>query len=228
MELPRTVEGRFVRRENRFRITVDVDGRVESAHLPNSGRLSELLVPGRRCYLVPRSSPQRRTPYDLLLVDYDGVLVSVDARLPNPLFAEAVAAGRLAPFVGTTVVEREVRRGESRLDFRLGGPWGTCWVEVKSVTLVEGGLALFPDAPTKRGRRHLEDLAALAGEGYRAAAVFVVQRPDADAFAPNRRADPAFAQGLAEARASGVEVYAYRCRVTRRELSILDAVPVLT
>ncbi|HIP87720.1 MAG TPA: DNA/RNA nuclease SfsA [Anaerolineales bacterium] len=228
MDLPQTVEGRFVRRENRFRVTVEIGGRVESAHLPNSGRLGELLVPGRRCYLVPRPSPGRRTPYDLLLVSHAGTLVSVDARLPNPLFAEAVAEGRLAAFAGVRVIEREVRRGGSRIDFRLEGAWGARWVEVKSVTLVEDGVALFPDAPTGRGRRHLEELSALVREGQRAAVVFVVQRSDAEAFAPNSRADPAFAHMLAEAQALGVEVYAYRCRVTRRALTLLDEVPVLT
>lgn len=228
MELPRTVEGRFVRRENRFRVAVEVAGRVEAAHLPNSGRLGELLVPGRRCYLVPRSSLGRRTPYDLLLIAHAGVLVSVDARLPNPLFAEAVAAGRLSPFSGALTIWREVRHGGSRIDFRLEGPWGTCWVETKSVTLVDGGVALFPDAPTERGRRHLEDLVALAREGHRAAVVFVVQRPDATAFAPNGRSDPAFAHMLVEAASQGVEVYAYRCQVTREEISVSPpALPVL-
>jgi len=152
----------------------------------------------------------------------------VDARLPNPLFAEAVAEGRLAAFAGVRVIEREVRRGGSRIDFRLEGAWGARWVEVKSVTLVEDGVALFPDAPTGRGRRHLEELSALVREGQRAAVVFVVQRSDAEAFAPNSRADPAFAHMLAEAQALGVEVYAYRCRVTRRALTLLDEVPVLT
>ncbi len=228
MDLPSTVVGRFVRRENRFRVTVEVGGNVESAHLPNSGRLSELLTPGRRCYLVPRPSPSRRTPYDLLLVVYRGVLVSVDARLPNPLFAEAVAKGWLTAFAGAAHIEREVRYGRSRMDFRLDGPGGVCWVETKSVTLVERGVALFPDAPTARGRRHLEELIALVREGQRAAVVFVVQRPDATAFAPNARADPAFAHALAEAAALGVEVYAHRCRVTREAISIAPPrLPVL-
>ena len=227
MDLPPTVKARFVRRENRFRVTVEVAGRIEAAHLPNSGRLGELLIPGRCCYLAPRLSPRRRTPYDLLLVAHAEVLVSVDARLPNRLFAEALAAGRLAPFAGATAVEPEVRRGGSRLDFRLEGPWGVCWVEAKSVTLVKGGVALFPDAPTGRGRRHLEELAALAREGDRAAVVFVVQRSDAAAFAPNAEIDPAFARALREAQAAGVETYAYRCRVTRRALSIVDEVPVV-
>jgi len=223
MQLPSTVEGRFVRRENRFRVTVELAGRTEAAHLPNSGRLEELLVPGRTCYLVPRAASYRRTPYDLLLVACCGVLVSVDARLPNRLFAEAVTAGRLAPFAGCTVLEAEVRRGGSRLDFRLRGPRRTCWVETKSVTLVEDGLALFPDAPTARGRRHLEGLAALVQKGQRAAVVFVVQRPDAVAFAPNARADPPFARLLAEVISQGVEVYAFRCRVTQHAISIVPS-----
>lgn len=228
MELPRTVEGRFVRRDNRFRVVVEIGGRLVAAHLPNSGRLAELLQPGRPCFLVPRPSPKRRTPFDLLLVSLGGVLVSVDARLPARLLAEAIVEERLPPFAGATSVQPEVRVGHGRLDLRLEGQWGTCWVEAKSVTLVEDGVALFPDAPTARGRRHLEELASLARRGDRAAMVFVVQRPDAEAFAPNARADPRFARVLSEAVSHGVEVYAYRCLVTREALSVVPApLPVL-
>jgi sugar fermentation stimulation protein A len=226
MELPQTVEGRFVRRDNRFRITTEVNGREVAAHLPNSGRLGELLVPGRPCYLVPRAAAHRRTDFDVLLVAYAGVLVSVDARLPNPLFAEAVAAGRLAPFAEVTGVEAEVTHGESRLDFRLTGETGSCWVETKSVTLVEEGVARFPDAPTKRGQRHLRELQHLVEAGQRAAAVFVIQRPDADAFTPHAGADPDFARLLREARDAGVALHAFRCAVSREAIDIVAPVPV--
>lgn len=226
MRLPPTVEGRFLARENRFRVRVEVDGRLVAAHLPNSGRLMELLAPGRPCRLVPRPEPHRRTPLDLLLVEYAGVLVSVDARLPGPLFAEAVTEGQLPEFSGFIRLEREVRCGENRIDFRLDCPGGPLWVETKSVTLVEEGVALFPDAPTLRGQRHLRQLAARVEQGERAAVVFVVQRPDAEVFMPHARADPAFAAALAEAARAGVEVYSFRCEVRPEEIRIVAPVPV--
>lgn len=227
MDLPHTIEGRFLRRDNRFRVTVEIDGEEVKAHLPNSGRLGELLKPGRPCYLVPQPAEHRRTAYDLLLVEHAGGLVSVDARLPNRLFAEAVTAGDLEPFQGTTFVEAEVRHGESRLDFRLCTPTGTCWVETKSVTLVENGVALFPDAPTLRGQRHLGELIDLVSEGFRAVAVFIIQRQDAASFAPNEAADPVFARLLNEASSSGVEVYGFGCAVSRRSIGINAAIPLL-
>ncbi|MGD1992612.1 MAG: DNA/RNA nuclease SfsA [Anaerolineae bacterium] len=226
MDIPQSVAGRFVRRDNRFRVAVKVGGREVAAHLPNSGRLGELLVPGRLCYLVPRSAPRRRTGYDVLLVAYAGVLISVDARLPNRLFAEAVSAGRLVPFAGVTAAQAEVTHGESRLDFRLTEAAGFRWVETKSVTLVEDGVARFPDAPTARGRRHLEELRGLVAEGHRAAVVFVVQRPDAAVFAPHVQADPAFAEMLARAADAGVGLHAYRCDVSRDAIRIAEEIPV--
>ncbi|RME31810.1 MAG: DNA/RNA nuclease SfsA, partial [Thermoflexia bacterium] len=225
MKIPPTVEGRFVRRENRFRVVVEVAGVLRWAHLPNSGRLRELLTPGRLCYLVPRFAPNRRTDLDLLLMADGETLVSVDARLPGPLFAEALEGG-LSGWEGVVRIEREVRCGESRLDFRLEGPAGPVWVETKSVTLVEGGVALFPDAPTLRGQRHLRHLADLARAGEGAAVVFVVQRPDAEAFAPNARADPALTALLAEGAAAGVRVYAYGCMVSREEVRLARPLPV--
>jgi len=226
MELPQTVAARFLRRENRFRVAVELEGREVAAHLPNSGRLGELLTPGKPCYLVERSGGHRKTDYDLLLISHAGVLVSVDARLPNPLFAEAVAREKLAPFAGAPAVATEVHHGSSRLDFRLEYPTGPVWVETKSVTLVEEGRALFPDAPTLRGQRHLKELLDLTEEGQRAAVVFVIQRADAREFAPHAKADPAFAQTLARAHAAGVEVYAFRCAVNRRMVRIETDVPV--
>lgn len=208
------VAARFVRRDNRFRVTVEMEGRLTAAHLPNSGRLGELLTPGRLVWLRPASNPNRRTRYDMLLVEHAGTLVSVDARLPNPLVHEALLAGRLPPFAAYPIIHREVRRGESRLDFLLEGEDRRCWVETKSVTLVEDGLALFPDAPTVRGRRHLAALRETLADGDRAVVLFVVQRADAVAFAPHPTADPAFAAALREAQAAGVEVYACGCRVS--------------
>jgi sugar fermentation stimulation protein A len=226
VKLPSLIAGRFVRRDNRFRVTVQLDRGLVAAHLPNSGRLTELLTPGRACWLAEFDSLHRKTSYDLVLVEYAGVLVSVDARLPNTLFAEALTAGRLEPFRRYDHVEREVRRGESRLDFRLSGSTGICWVEVKSVTLVEEGVARFPDAPTVRGTRHLRELIAAVGQGEGAAVVFVVQRPDARCFAPHIRADAAFAAALGEAASAGVGVHAWTCEVSQRSVIMGRQIPV--
>ena len=226
MELPPLTAGRFVRRDNRFRVTVRVAGEPVGAHLPNSGRLTELLTPGRLCWLAGFDNPRRKTRFDLRLVAYAGTLVSVDARLPNSLFAETVAKGRLEPFRRYACFEREVQYGESRLDFRLEGLESVCWVEVKSVTLVEDGVARFPDAPTTRGTRHVRELAKIVEKGERAAAVFIIQRADARRFAPHERADEAFGAALREAARVGVGVFAWTCQVSQKAITIAGQVPV--
>ena len=245
MQLGPLVEGAFEQRLNRFAATVELDGRPAMVHVANSGRMRELLQQGVRCLLAPKTSAGRKTAYDLALVEvasdrtvgearreYGGaapgrVLVSADARLPPALLWEAFQEGRLPPFADFVTGRREVVYGDSRLDLLLSGSIGTCLIEVKSVTLVEDGVGLFPDAPTERGRRHLGALVRAVREGYRAAVVFVVQREDARACAPHDAADPAFGRTLREAVASGVEAYAYVCRVTRREIRLAYAVPVL-
>ena len=220
------MSARLVRRDNRFRVTVEVGGRQVAAHLPNSGRLTELLTPGRPCWLEPIASPRRKTGYDLRLVVFAGVLVSVDARLPNPLLAEALEEDRLIPFQGYTAYRREVTLGQSRIDFQLQMPEGPLWMESKSVTLVERGVALFPDAPTGRGTRHVEELMRVAGHGHRAAIVFVVQRPDALCFSPHSEADPAFSEALRLAAHRGVAVHAWTCQVDREAIAIGEKIPV--
>ncbi len=211
---------------NRFRVTVRMAGDEVDAHLPNSGRLTELLTRGRACWVAPVRGRQRKTAYDLKLVEYGGVLVSVDARLPNPLLAEALEERRLGPFEAYRTFDREVSLGESRVDFRLLMPGGTLWIETKSVTLVEDGCARFPDAPTTRGTRHVRELLDAAAKGDRAAIVFVVQRIDAYRFAPHDGADPAFGEALRSAADGGVGIYAWTCRVSREAIAIAQRIPV--
>jgi sugar fermentation stimulation protein A len=226
MRLPSPlISARFLWRDNRFRVTVEVDGGLETAHLPNSGRLGELLTPGRELRVASRPDPRRKTAYDLKLVRFAGVWVSVDARLPNSLFAEAFRAGFLSGFEGYTCLQPEVALDDSRIDFLLTGHAGRLWVETKSVTLVEGGIARFPDAPTERGRRHLETLKVAVERGDQAAVVFVVQRPDACAFGPYIEADPEFAQKLRQAGLAGVAVLACRCRVSEEEIALDAFIP---
>ena len=228
MRFPPLIEGRFIKRLNRFAALVDVDRREYLAHVPNSGRMRELLVPGFRVLLVP--APQgtnRKTSFDLALVDTGSALSSADARLPNKLLAEALNQKRMPQFAGYPLARGEQMFGESRLDFVLEGPAGKCYVETKSVTLVEGGVGLFPDAPTIRGVKHLRSLMAARIAGHEAAVVFVIQRADADAFTPHDVADPLLGTTLREARDAGVAIWAYRCNVTERSIELADAVPVL-
>lgn len=224
MRLPPTlVDGVLLERENRFRARVQTAAGEVLAFVPNPGRTLELLYPGARVLLAPvATGGQRRTAYDLTLAyTADGLLVSIDTRLANPLFAEAVAAGHLAPFLGYGVTRPEVTFGASRLDFRLDGAGcPPLLVEVKSSTLVEDGVARWPDAPSLRGQRHIRELAGALRQGYRAAIVWLVQRPDATAMTPHRVIDPAFADALAEVTAAGVEAYAFRCDVTREWVEV--------
>lgn len=227
MRWPPLIPARFLRRLNRFAVEVRLGRRRALAHLPNSGRLHELLVPGYPVWLARREGP-RRTRYDVQLVALpDGPLVSADARVPNRLFREAWAEGRLPLLRTYARLIPEAPLAGSRVDFGLVGPEGAAYVEVKSVTLVVEGVGLFPDAPTERGRRHLDALMAAVREGARALAVFVVQRPDAVAFRPHDRADPAFGRALRQAVAGGVLVWAYRCHVSLEEIRLADPIPVL-
>ncbi|MGB9300452.1 MAG: DNA/RNA nuclease SfsA [Anaerolineae bacterium] len=223
-----SLEASFVVRENRFRARVSLAGKEGPAHVPNSGRLSELLLPGRRVLLGEARAPHRVTDYDLLMVQSPETLVSVDARLTNRLFAEALEGGALPEFAGLTMVSPEFRYGESRLDFLLEADSGgeSCVVEVKSVTLVQDGVGYFPDAVTQRGSRHLRDLGRARQEGMRAAVVFVIQREDARAFLPHDDSDPHFAELLRAVASDGVEMYAYTCRVRPEEIVLNGRVPV--
>ena len=227
MRFPPLVEGRFIKRLNRFAALVDVDRKEYLAHVPNSGRMHELLVPGYRVLLAPApASASRKTAYDLALVDIGDTLSSADARLPNKLLAEAIAEDRLPQFDGYPAVRPEQVFGESRLDFLLEGPGGSCYVETKSVTLVENGVGLFPDAPTLRGVKHLHSLMAAREAGHEAAVIFVIQRADADTFAPHDVADPLLGTTLREAVAAGVKTWAYRCRVDEQSIVLSDEVRV--
>ena len=223
---PYLQQGTFIDRPNRFSARISVDGETVLAHVPNSGRMRELFTEGARVYLTPRNGATRKTAFDVSLVEADDTLVSSDARLPSALVDEAIGTGRLAQFSSYTWRRREVVFSHSRLDMVLGNG-GLCYVEVKSVTLVEDGVGLFPDAPTTRGARHAEALMEARSQGHRAAVIFVVQREDVRAFAPNVPADPRFADALVRAEGTGVEVYAYRCRVSPDEVTLTDELPVL-
>lgn len=152
--------------------------------------------------------------------------VSCDARLPPLLIAEAWAQRRLPLLTSYTTLLREPPLGHGRADLLFSGPTGSLVVETKPITLVEGGIGFFPDAPTTRGTRHLQALGEIARSGGKAAAIFVVQREDTEAVAPNDAADPAFGHALREVAKIGVTLLAYRCHVTQRAIRLADVLPV--
>lgn len=227
-------EARFLARPNRFVVHAEVEGREVVAHLADPGRLRELLVPGARMGLRPETpSATRKTAWTALLVEArDGEgWVSVNTAAPNRLVEGALRAGYIEEFDGWRYVRGEVPWGASRLDFLMererpaSGAARLLYVEAKSVTLVEDGVALFPDAVTSRGARHLEELIHVVEAGHAAAVLFVLQRPDAGRIVAARDIDPLFSDTLARAEASGVRVLGRRCRVGWDGIELLGAVP---
>lgn len=228
------VRARFLSRKNRFSVLaelVEEGGRAGKAgrfecHLPNPGRLKELLVPGAELLLRAAKDPQRRkTKFDVFAAVAGGETVIVDSRAANQILRVAFAAGDLPEFEGYELVRSEPDCGDSRLDFLLKGDRPAI-VEVKSCTLVKGGIALFPDAPTTRGRRHLQELLRASSQGYRACVLFVVMRKDAAVFAPNDETDPAFGAALREAASGGVEAIAIAARYKDGWIELTGEVPV--
>ncbi len=229
MNLPELIPAEFIKRDNRFRAGVRLaDGGLATAHVPTTGRLTGVLKPGCRVWLEPAGESRRKTPYSLVLSELEtGSLCSVKATLANRLFEEALQHRALEAFKNYDRVEHEVPIGHSRLDFRLANREHVCWVEVKSVTYAEDGMGKFPDAPTARGSKHLEELGQLAALGEQACVVFVAQRPDVLSFTPFTDIDPLFTDTLRHVCAGGVAAHAYRCEVSIYQINIAEEIPVI-
>ena len=218
------IPGRFVDRPNRFVAHVETAEGLQTVHVKNTGRCRELLLPGAAVYLERGTSPARKTAFDLIAVEKGERLINMDAQAPNKVFGEWVRGGGFLP--GVTAVRPEFTFGESRLDFCLETPRGPCLVEVKGVTLEEGGAARFPDAPTERGVKHIRELRRAAEAGLGAVLFFVVQMENVRSVAPNDETHPAFGAALREAAACGVRVCAWDCAVTPESIAIRSPVPV--
>lgn len=214
----------FLERPNRFIAHCTVDGMLETVHVKNTGRCRELLVPGATVYLEKSSNTNRKTAYDLVTVETPFGLVNMDAAAPNQVAGELLRAGAILS--SPTLVRPEVRFGASRLDFYAENDQQRLFVEVKGVTLRQGAWAVFPDAPTVRGTKHMGELVQAVAQGYRAMALLIVQMGGCTAFRPNRETDPAFCRALRDARAAGVEVRAVDCRVTPNTVTANRELPV--
>ncbi|NIQ04640.1 MAG: DNA/RNA nuclease SfsA [Candidatus Korarchaeota archaeon] len=210
----RTLRGIFQERPNRFLALVRVQNMILPSFLPNPGRMHELLTPGTEVVLREVLKENRKTDYDLIGVLYNGQMVSVDSRVPNKLVLEALKNRDIKELSEYNTIKPEYGYGHTRFDFFLANEQGRCLLEVKSCTLVKDGVAMFPDAKTERGRRHVTDLVKAKKEGYRACVLFIVQRTDANVFAPNDETDPEFGKVLRDAALEGVEVYAYKVEIS--------------
>lgn len=209
----------FVKRDNRFRVEIEIEGVRYKAHVANSGRMAELLVAGAAAWVRRSHDAQRKTPYDLVLIEHEGELICLNAHLANDILAFWLKEHLLTEFEAATAFRREKVHGDSRFDFELSFGEAICLLEVKSVNLVVDGEARFPDAPTVRGTKHVRELTDYQLAGGQSAIVFIVMRQDAECFAPNAATDPDFAQALAEAAAAGVLIRVYRCGIDTEGVS---------
>ena len=218
----RVISARFIARPNRFIALVQTEAGQQTVHVKNTGRCAELLRPGAPVWLAAAENPHRKTAYDLVAVEKEGRLVNMDSQAPNRAAREALP--RLFP--GIAEVRPEAVYGESRLDFCAKMGPRALYIEVKGCTLEEEGVALFPDAPTQRGVKHLQELERAVAAGHDAALLVVIQMKGVRVFRPNRRTHPAFADALAHAAAAGVRVLAYDCLAAPDSLSLDAPVPV--
>ena len=230
MRYRKVIPGRFISRPDRFTAIVLVGGSEEKVHVKNTGRCRELLLPDASVYLAEADNPDRRTRYDLIAVEKvldDGskILINMDSQAPNKAAGEWLRSGGL--FGEGASVRSEVRYRDSRFDFYIEQGERRIFLEVKGVTLEREGVAMFPDAPTERGLKHVRELAECINEGYEAYVLFVIQMNGMHLFRPNNATHPQFGEALAEAQRRGVNIAAYDCIVEPDSMTIDSSVDVL-
>jgi len=219
----------FKKRNNRFVAEVIINNKVFLAHVPSSGRMMELLFPGAEVFAVEVRSPKRKLPYKLVVAKSGVELVCIDSLMPNRLIKLALEKKALPEFSHYDKITAESVFGDSRFDFCLEkDETDRCYIEVKSVTLVENSTALFPDAPSARGRKHLEELLKIKEAGFKACVIFVIQRNDAEIFKPNVLQDKKFAELLKKVHSQGVELFAIDCIVSMDKITLNKRIPVKT
>lgn len=225
MKYERIVKGKFLERPNRFIAYVDIDGQKETVHVKNTGRCKELLRPGAVVYLQEFDPSARKTKWDLIAVEKNGRIINMDSQIPNKVVKEWLESGGL--FRKVTKIQPEYTYGDSRVDLYVEADGKKVLIEVKGVTLEEEGRVRFPDAPSERAVKHVEELKRAVGEGYEAYVFFVIQMKDVRYFTPNMDTHPAFGEALCEAALAGVHVIAYDCWVDCDHITLADEVKVV-
>jgi len=230
MKLPPLITGKLIKRYKRFLADIELaDGSLITAHCPNSGSMLGCNLPGSPVLLSTSPNQNRKLPHTWELLQVGSYWVGLNTMLPNRLSEEAILNGIILELQGYEQLRREVPYGSerSRIDLLLEGAKGRCYVEVKNVTLVQEGMALFPDAVTTRGQKHLRELMEVVRNGDRGVILFTVQRGDGNAVAPADRIDPEYGRLLREAVAQGVEALAYRAVVTPEEIRLTERLAVV-
>jgi sugar fermentation stimulation protein A len=226
MKYGKIIHGRLERRINRFIAEVYIDGKKEKVHIKNTGRLKELLQPGAEVLMEYSDNPNRKTKYSLITAAKNDKWVNIDSQAPNTVVFEALKNGEVPEFTALQLVKREVTYGASRFDiyFERGEERG--FIEVKGVTLEKAGTAMFPDAPTARGTKHILELIKAAREGYTAVIFFLVQMKGCSTFMPYAAMDEAFANAVRKASQEGVRILIYDCIVKEDELILDRPIPL--
>lgn len=217
-------EGKFISRPNRFIANIEINGKTEICHVKNTGRCKELLQPGARVFLSESDNPQRKTRFDLIAVYKGNVLFNIDSQAPNKVFGEWLKESGY--FGSITRIKPECFYKKSRFDFYFEYNGKKAFAEVKGVTLENKGIFMFPDAPTERGVRHLNELCEALEDGYEAYAVFILQAQGATSFTPNEETHPQFAEALFNANQKGVKILCLDCTVTPASLKIDKFIPL--
>lgn len=225
MRYERMMKGRFLERPNRFIAYAEIDGKKEIVHVKNTGRCKELLVPGATVYLQKSDNPERKTQWDLISVEKGERMINMDSQIPNRVVEEWIRAGHLFP--DATLIRPETTFGNSRFDLYVEAGERKIFMEIKGVTLEKDGVVRFPDAPTERGVKHVEELCAAVKAGYEAYLFFVIQMNQVEYFAPNMITHAAFGEAMRRAKEHGVNILAYECRVEKDFIEIDREVPVV-
>ena len=218
-------EGIFISRPNRFIAYCEVEGKKETCHVKNTGRCKELLIPGVKVLLEKSDNEKRKTPFDLVSVYKGERLINMDSMAPNKVFGEFVSEGKFIEKVHK--IKPEYTYGNSRIDFYIETENKKILAEVKGVTLEIENAVYFPDAPTERGVKHIEELMKAKEDGFEVYIIFVTQMKGVKFFSPNRNTHPEFAEKLIEAKNKGVNIKCYECEVKVGEVNITSEIPVI-
>ncbi len=225
MKYKNITKGIFISRPNRFIAEVEIGGERCICHVKNTGRCKELLIPGVTVFLEVSDNPKRSTKYDLIAVKKGKMLINVDSQAPNKVIYEWIREENY--FKNITVFKPETLYGDSRFDLYLEAGGERIFAEVKGVTLENDGVVMFPDAPTQRGVKHINELIKASKEGYKAYIFFVIQMERCEYFTPNRKTHPEFADALREAEKQGVNIIAVDCSVAPDSLEVRNFVPII-
>jgi len=220
------IPGKLIRRYKRFLADVELDGGITvTAHCTNSGSMKSCLEPGAPVYLSTSNVPTRKTKFTWEMIYINNNWVGINTMVPNTLAFEAIASSRIKKLSGYTKVSREIKYDNSRIDLLAENDQEKCYIEVKNVTYKKGVYALFPDAKTIRGLKHLETLIKIKKSGMRAVMLYVIQRSDVEVFAPAWDIDPEYSRVLVEANKKGVEIIPILARVNPDEITIGQEIP---